>query len=501
MIRICHGNSSLRTLWPKSWLHNKENEIKKTIDTGPINEDALIKACFGDRPEKEFVLLKQYMKDREAQTALRLDIPMLSDPRKSFSLSYDYLSRGRFMKNNLWISGNPKGASKEWDHKIEQHFQPYISIWESEICYMAGLAARWGCIETGGEVYGLISHAGRPVIVLATPPGPNSVHESAQFRQDMAFFQKVNAFLRNKFGIFYLGSEHNHHLLGINRPSRVDIQSTNSIAQRNGFRRLVQFILTFEKRPTAGLHRFNGRLPGRSRMHWTGESEVEGRYLSEIYARGMGRFQASRQLNFIRIRSFFFPDAAPGGPVQCPIQIIPGTSPFRRALVRNSMIPELTIPYCFPMSRILFESVKLQEPAQHVPELPEWISKQCSELPRDVRKNISVVIKDGLVIFSFPLPLVVGTAFVAFNQKPPHELQGIYFSQPGKEDAPNEISLGAFCLGGNTGNLGRIYKGVVRLAKGEGLAGRPEKLIRNGEIGNSQEGGTGEQGAAYGEED
>ena len=49
------------------------------------------------------------------------------------------------------------------DSKLEplhRGFQPYLVIWQSELEFMAGLAARAGCIETGGEMYGLQTHEG-----------------------------------------------------------------------------------------------------------------------------------------------------------------------------------------------------------------------------------------------------------------------------------------------------------------------------------------------------
>ena len=38
-------------------------------------------------------------------------------------------------------------------------FQPFIVIWENILQFIAGLAFRAGEVETGGELYGLLSHA------------------------------------------------------------------------------------------------------------------------------------------------------------------------------------------------------------------------------------------------------------------------------------------------------------------------------------------------------
>jgi len=60
--------------------------------------------------------------------------------------------------------------------------------------YMADLAEKRGNIETGGEVYGLKSHAGRLILMLATGPGPKAIYEKAHFQQDANFLKKRTQF-------------------------------------------------------------------------------------------------------------------------------------------------------------------------------------------------------------------------------------------------------------------------------------------------------------------
>jgi len=73
---------------------------------------------------------------------------------------------------------NDQEISRDYDFpqrrsaKIEQRgFRPYIVAWESELRFMAGLGGSVGDIETGGEIYGLETHAGRPVIMNGHPSG------------------------------------------------------------------------------------------------------------------------------------------------------------------------------------------------------------------------------------------------------------------------------------------------------------------------------------------
>ena len=55
----------------------------------------------------------------------------------------------------------------------------YVMMFESEAQLIADESLSWGSIETGGELYGLRTHVRRPVILLATPPGPHAVPTTA----------------------------------------------------------------------------------------------------------------------------------------------------------------------------------------------------------------------------------------------------------------------------------------------------------------------------------
>jgi len=48
----------------------------------------------------------------------------------------------------------------------------------------------------------------------------------------------------------------------------------------------------------------------------------------------------------IKIQSFFYFDAMEGDPVKCPIKVLPGLSPIRRALIENLK------PICFQKTRV-----------------------------------------------------------------------------------------------------------------------------------------------------
>jgi hypothetical protein len=364
------------------------------------------------------------------------------------------------MEKNIDVSRNSGVASKGWGLRVDQpDLQPYVGIWRSEVQFMCGVASRWRNIETGGEVYGFISHAGRPVIMLVTPPGPKAIHRVAQFTQDLDFFKETDAFLRNNVGLQYEGSWHSHHHLDIEGLSPGDIHSTNAIALKNGYRRLAQFVLTFG-------YEYSPNLDSRSNQVFCGKGSVE--------------TVTESKTNFICIHSFFYPDAARGKPVRCPIRIIPGTSPFRRAVMRSSMIPELARPYSFPRSRILFDSFSPPpEPGNHDREVPERISNEFLQLPEDLREKTRVAYKEGLVVLSLPLSLTRGIVFVAYNEKPPHGVEAVYFCQNGKADTPIDLRKKVLWSSPYTG-LTKIYERAVRLVGGS--AGWPDKSGETGEM-------------------
>ncbi|MCK5341827.1 MAG: hypothetical protein KAR20_00405, partial [Candidatus Heimdallarchaeota archaeon] len=119
--------------------------------------------------------------------------------KEKYSAPQDFRRSSFSQKRQIHFNGENKMCTERTKNAV--YPQQYLIIWQSELQFMTGLAARTGCIETGGEMYGLQTHAGRLVIMLATPPGPNASHEIARFQQDIEFFRKTNSLLMNQFGI------------------------------------------------------------------------------------------------------------------------------------------------------------------------------------------------------------------------------------------------------------------------------------------------------------
>jgi hypothetical protein len=331
------------------------------------------------------------------------------------------------------------------DRRVGQlDFQPYIVIWESELKFISGLSAKWGEIETGGELYGLFTHAGRPVIMLATPPGTNAIHQVAHFRQCNDFFKHVNTLLIDEYGLQYIGNFHSHHELGINGLSPGDIHSTHLIASKNGYGRFCQIVVTFERTSRANLHR-----PAHDEV---GHVERTPKYMAE--KRGLaypdsGALSAEiAEAARVRIHSFIYLDATDGDPVRCPLKIITGKNPFRYALEKNQPIPELGKRFKFPEVKIFCD---LLEPRPEIinaePELPPRIYEQMVYLPEAVIQDTRLKFVEGLIFLSFPIPSKEYLLTVIYNDTPPHRVEAVYLTPNVGSDSPIELTRKALSCG------------------------------------------------------
>ena len=267
--------------------------------------------------------------------------------------------------------------------------KPFIVIFESELKVIAANAAEFGEIETGGDLYGLFSHAGRPVISLATPPGPNAIHETAHFQQDVEYTRNTSEHLRNKFAVQFLGNHHSHHSLGLERLSGGDVSSIHSIAHKNGYRSMCQLLVTYKGHTDT----VSNRLGFRHSLHENQENFYHSQNQNATYRYVKGIFRK----RFTRIYSFFYPDAVTDQPVQCPIKVIPGISPLRSALGKSFQMPEIQRYQSFPISCIKYDDIdfkypdkKVESPADTEEELFKHIYKKIKYLPEKIKKDIHI---------------------------------------------------------------------------------------------------------------
>jgi hypothetical protein len=137
---------------------------------------------------------------------------------------------------------------------------PKIYIFQSELKAIAKEASKYNNKETGGDLYGLWSHGNRPIIFLATGPGPNARGEYAEFQQDHTYIMQCEEYLYKKFGIQYLGDWHSHHNMNLPRPSTGDVDRIRRYASKTGRDRLVEIIVTHTQQQIEQIEQINTYL-------------------------------------------------------------------------------------------------------------------------------------------------------------------------------------------------------------------------------------------------
>ena len=285
----------------------------------------------------------------------------------------------------------------------ERRSRPFVVIFQSEMEVIAGMAVAAGAIETGGDLYGLFSHARRPVIQLATPAGPKAVHEYAHFRQDTEYTQRLSTYLRSVYATQYFGNHHSHHILGIQGLSEGDIRSTHSIAHKNGYRNMCQLLVTFAGHSSLSQHSCveDGHcIQGCARQRWA------------RWPWRRGDFEGDFRIDTTpTVHAFFYQNATYGSPISCPIKVIPGESPIRAALRSSNPALNVESHYRCPLSRIQFDNWDDRAKSQgretdmntDEPQFLDHIRSQVKYLPSEVRDNINVKEVDDQAIIRIPL--------------------------------------------------------------------------------------------------
>lgn len=275
----------------------------------------------------------------------------------------------------------PKAAGQRRASPTNQSVQqanPYITVYDSEIRIPAGLSYHAGAWETGGDLWGLYTRAGRPLIQLITGPGPNAVHESAHYAQDLTFFKNLQRQLSERFVCQWLGTWHYHRNLGLRAPSAGDVHQVMAVTKRNGLDRWCEFITTFDSAEihTPSAYRYGRSLP----KHHT---------------------------NRISIDAYDYPDPQTGQLVNTKLRVLPGISPLRLALLHNRMIDPLALAEeeaLFPLSYIFFDPYEEDKTCNESDESLEALSRQCAELPDEVQKSLRFTVEGQSVVLSVDLP-------------------------------------------------------------------------------------------------
>lgn len=117
---------------------------------------------------------------------------------------------------------------------------PCAIIYESELDYVKKCILDSPDIETGGELFGLWTATGVPVVLYAIGPGPDANRRATFFSQDRSYLVTVGRRLIARYGIQHVGEWHSHHRLGLAVPSAHDAETMSSVIRS---RHLGRFLM------------------------------------------------------------------------------------------------------------------------------------------------------------------------------------------------------------------------------------------------------------------
>lgn len=128
-----------------------------------------------------------------------------------------------------------------------------LRIYQSELDAIVSEICRFPRTETGGDLFGLWSHGDAPTVFLSSVPGPEAIRQSHHFQQDPATHVALERLVWNQYGLQCVGLWHSHHRLGLEHLSRGDILRTVRYSRRYKRHRFSEILGFFEKDGRVGL--------------------------------------------------------------------------------------------------------------------------------------------------------------------------------------------------------------------------------------------------------
>jgi hypothetical protein len=107
-----------------------------------------------------------------------------------------------------------------------------VRVYESELRVIGDETLRFPRIETGGNLFGSLTHGGTPVVWLATRPGGKFSRRETSVELDHRLHRDIEAMAWRQFGIQSLGMWHSHHQIGLYEPSEGDRRRTANFAAK-----------------------------------------------------------------------------------------------------------------------------------------------------------------------------------------------------------------------------------------------------------------------------
>ena len=300
----------------------------------------------------------------------------------------------------------PRGIDRDGDVALDSGgacsmLPRFIVIYESELRTIAGISALSPKLETGGEYYGLLTRNGNVVIWLVVGPALQAIHRRDFFRQDIDFFRRVSGVLSAGYFLEVKGTFHWHHSLGLAGPSKFDVAQVRRIAVRNNLQQWCEIITSYAD-----------------------EGDEEATH-NRPACHPVWRGRHSR----IRVKAFLYADPQHGEKREVPLCVIPGVSPCRTvAIASGKLEPDEIGEYAsgFPMEKILFDCYDPRTSSiASRPAVLELLSKQCLQLPGEVRRAIHFDVKDRLVAVTLPL-LHGDTIRIVYDDETPHSVRAIF---------------------------------------------------------------------------
>jgi len=138
-----------------------------------------------------------------------------------------------------------------------------ISIYESELDFIARCVMDFPYAETGGDFFGLWTKEGFPVICYAIGPGGRAERTATHFNQDVDYLKECGFLLNGRFALEHIGAWHSHHGMSLAEPSQGDVRTMKNALEETGFERFIISICNIENEEVA----VNGFLFTNESMH------------------------------------------------------------------------------------------------------------------------------------------------------------------------------------------------------------------------------------------
>ena len=346
--------------------------------------------------------------------------------------------------------------------------RPSISIFQSELVNIAGLAFSAKDTEIGGSLFGLHSRNSGIIIMLMTPPGPNAKMGRFYFHDDHKYTSRLCRFLWSNFSIEIVGTQHSHKI-DLNHPSGRDIQSTHTITSRNGIKEFCQLILNFDPKETAhsNFAKINNGFREKFQFRTDPVQKSKSIFTKQNKKSQFTHTNLNHHFGDVLINAFSYLDAGENPPIRCGLRVIPGVSPIRKALKQNSINPELAAEYPFPTCHIKRDAFPCDVDStcsNHI--FSKRIGNQLFKLPEAVIDGAKVNFEGGYSILSLPIPEKITMLIIAIALSN-DEIKGVYL-----RNNETTIDVTKKAIHGPYTKISTIYKMVLRKAQNNNLGHR-----------------------------